>query len=815
MKDIVQAKYSVLIAGSEFSIDDIRNLLHDGLKVIWFTDSTNEQKAKELFCDFKKAGFLELYLNNNNVHIIIEDGANSDDLQKILTTLEEGDVRFNREQYDIEHLPLDKNMIIEAGAGTGKTHVMINRIMFLLHMDPEFDFSKVAMITFTNKATDNMRLRLIKTLDLKYKLTGKLKYVDRIEQLSQISISTIHSFFKKIIVEVGPTLGYGTNIQLKSYIQEKKELLRDILDTRYKGKKRVEDVIGLPIYLIESLAMNYWEKLDNNGIAEEEIIKLDWGETGDKKSRLIQESLKDIFLQVDERYNEIKYINNAISMKDIIHELSRVIDRPELKDYISNNYRYMFCDEFQDSDNVQIQTIAILNRIYAGNLFVVGDIKQSIYRFRGATDSAFLKLNNLFNQSEKDRLVIRSLKKNYRTSAMVLSELDSIFEAWGSKGLGLLKYDDSDRLNPMETEPGEYHQIAISEGEREKKVVELIKSIQESAKHRKITCLARKNSQLRKIKEWCEKEKIVCLIRERGSFYESKAVLDFCALIEAYLYDNEPVYLYNYILSSYGSGHVDYKALSECQGDKFKIFGILLREINIVAWENNRVDIKNKPIMAVIRGIVEESKPVVQFGIRRKSELVNHGYPLEKATEQAQLDAKQYDVNLKKLLQLLSDQFSGDFSSLHDLCDYLRLKIMTDKEEEPAEIETLSDIEYVEGLTVHGAKGLEFENVLLPYMNDAFYQNFKSEILISRDHKTVGWVYRKSKQECIKNKHYDLLLDEEEDEVAKEETRLLYVAMTRTIYGLYCFPVRKDYQNRKPSCWADLLPKEKDDAKSF
>ena len=320
MNNQVQAKYSVLIAGGEFSIDDIRNLLQDGLKVIWFTDSDKEQKAKESLCDFKKAGFLELYINNNNAHFIIEDGTDSDDMQEILTALEEGDVRFNREQYDIEHQPLDKNMIIEAGAGTGKTHVMINRIMFLLHMDPEFDFSKVAMITFTNKATDNMRLRLIKTLDLKYKLTGKLKYVDRIEQLSQISISTIHSFFKKIIVEVGPTLGYGTNVQLKSYVQEKKELLRNILDTRYKGKKRVEDVIGLPIHLIESLAMDYWEKLDNNGIAEEEIIELEWGETGDEKSRLIQGSLRDIFLQVDEKYNEIKYINNAISMKDIIHE---------------------------------------------------------------------------------------------------------------------------------------------------------------------------------------------------------------------------------------------------------------------------------------------------------------------------------------------------------------------------------------------------------------------------------------------------------------------------------------------------------------
>ena len=54
---------------------------------------------------------------------------------------------------------------------------------------------------------------------------GKTEYLDRIEELSQISISTIHSFFRKVIVEVGPMLGYGTNVQLKSYILEKKELL--------------------------------------------------------------------------------------------------------------------------------------------------------------------------------------------------------------------------------------------------------------------------------------------------------------------------------------------------------------------------------------------------------------------------------------------------------------------------------------------------------------------------------------------------------------------------------------------------------------
>ena len=408
-------------------------------------------------------------------------------------------------------------------------------------------------------------------------MTGKTEYLDRIEELSRISISTIHSFFKKVIVEVGPTLGYGTNIQLKSYIHEKKELLRDLLDRQYKGTQRVEDVIGLPIYKIEDLALEYWGKLDNNGLSEEEVSNLQWGDTGDDKARLIQNSLIEIFKEVDEKYNSIKYVNNAISMKDIIHELSRVINRPELKDYISQNYTYMFCDEFQDSDNVQIQTISVLNRIYDGNLFVVGDIKQSIYRFRGATDSAFLKLQNLFTDEEKEKLVITTLTKNYRTSKDILNELDLIFRKWGTGNLGLLKYEDgdekSDRLIPQVKDSGVYSQIPIKTGEREKKVIDTIKKIMSGEDKKRISVLARKNSQLRTVKGWCEKEKIVCLIREKGSFFESEAVLDFCSLIEAYLFDNEPMYLYNYIMSAYGNGYVNHAALSDCNGDKVKIFG--------------------------------------------------------------------------------------------------------------------------------------------------------------------------------------------------------------------------------------------------
>jgi ATP-dependent exoDNAse (exonuclease V) beta subunit len=812
-----EIRYSVLISGGECPIGIILDLLNDGKKVIRFGSIEGEQDQIALLKNFEDAGFFSVFDNPNNIELVIIDGADLCENMQSIKELEQGDTRFNLEQYVIEHTNQSKNIIVEAGAGTGKTHVMINRIMYLMHVDPLFDFSRVAMITFTNKATDNMRHRLIKTLKSKYQLTGKTEYLDRIEELSRISISTIHSFFKKVIVEVGSTLGYGTNIQLKSYIYEKRELLRDLLNKQYSGNHRVETVIGLPMYEIEKLALAYWGKLDDYGLSEEEVLHLNWGEVVDVNAKKIQDSLKKIFDQVDEQYNEIKYINNAISMKDIIRELGRVINRPELKDYISQNYAYMFCDEFQDSDNVQIQTIAVLNRIYSGNLFVVGDIKQSIYRFRGATDSAFLKLQEVLTAEERERLMITTLTKNYRTANNLLNEMDLIFREWGTGGLGLLRYevsnDRSDRLVPQVNDTGIYSQLSIKPEEREKRVIETIHSIMSQNSKKKITVLARTNSQLRKVREWCEKEKIVCLIRERGSFYKSDAVLDFCAMTEAYLYENEPMYLYNYILSSYGSGQVDYVRLSDCDGDKAKVLEVLSAQID-KKWNDYLLNLRNKPVMSVLREIVSYTNPVENYCIRKKEQLIQSHYPEEEANQQAVIDTIQYEANLKKLLQELTDQFSGDFSSLLDICSYLRIKIMTDGDEEPAEIENIDEIDYVEGLTVHSAKGLEFENVLIPFMNDKFYSAFRSEILLSGDKTRVGWVYRENERE-IKNAQYDSLIIEERDEVAKDETRLLYVAMTRAIYGLYCFVERKRQWENTPSSWAELLPKEKDNAKDI
>lgn len=821
--DKERARYSILMAGQPYTVETIEEIgkyLKKGLKVIWFGNAEQAKELSDTYEDYKNARFLCLYISEN-ITTCICDGENIDKDDKVIYELEKEDARFNAKQYLVEHYPSYKELIVEAGAGSGKTHVMVERMMYLMHMCDDFSFSSVAMITFTNKATDNMRHRLTETLNRKYELTRDPKYIDKLEELAQINISTIHVFFKSVLVEIGSMFGYGTNLQLRSYKREKKNILDDLLNNRYgESKQKVQDVIGLPIEKADKLALKYWEKLDDFGLSESEISNLNWGETASEEAQKIQGSLEEIFGNVNEKYNDTKYKDNAISMQDILHELSQVTTKAEFPNYITQKYKYMFIDEFQDSDNVQIQTIAILKKAYNGRLFVVGDIKQSVYRFRGATDSAFTKLKEYFSEEERDALVEATLIKNYRTSKDIMETLDTIFTEWGK--LGLLKYNEDAKLVPTVTKSGIYKQIPIfNKDNRKKALITQIQAIykNQEIQEKEIACLTRNNSELKQIREWCEEKNIVCLIKEKGAFYRSDAVLDFCTLVEAYYYENEPMYLYNYLNSSFYHDQIPVEQFVDCNGEREALMALVVKLIDQegdATWESDKNDFRNKPVLAVLRRIIEEKHPVKNYGMKRKSTLLQKGYSRDTATRQAIIDTKQYDANLRKLLQILMQQFTGGFSSLGDVCEFLRMKIVIDKEEEVADMMDQIEGACVKGLTVHSAKGLEFDHVLLPFMNNTFYQDYQSEILLSKDHKDIGWIYRapggKEKEVVeIKNVNYGTLLEEEKNEVAKEETRLLYVAMTRAVYGLYCFPIRWKSSGER-DCWAALLPEEVDNA---
>lgn len=840
--DILTAKYSVLLAGDscteKIKEEDITELLKKGIKVSIFSNRKKyiDYKKKlvnsNLFMAFKEGergskvdSFFNVYENKNNSQVLFIDGIlyyakfKNDDSEftyngeydldwckEALNHLSKADVNFNYEQYNVEHMPCDSNIIVKAGAGSGKTKVMVDRVMYLLSTDEEFEFSKVCMITFTNKATDEMRHRLVQALQDKYKLTKNYFYLTKIEEFSQISLSTIHSFFRKIIAETGYALGYGTKVALNDFSEVKRQIIKELVDNSIEAEK---DVL-IEKHEIEKLILVYWTRLNNLGVHGDELKNLDFGDIDideeiTEKEKLInlQDIIKKVLRRLESKYNNTKFKENAIGMEDIIYELKRLfdeLDKNGKKLELSTKYKYMFCDEFQDCDEAQIEVMSKLRSVYDCSMFVVGDVKQSIYGFRGASEKAFSQFEDVENNNGA-QYNQKLLSKNYRTEAVVMDEIDKIFKNLGEKkwkkdkfdsldnAVSLLEYKssseegDTDRLTAMRpTSGGEYKQYRVickkEDGKYESSkesiarvLGPLLKKLRADAKE-EIVCLTRTNNQISKVKEICDEYKIPCIIKTRGGFFQSHAVVDFCALIEYLYFGNIPMYEFNFKQTQY------YKRNEHDNLDAYRRM------------------LDTKPLMAVLRQIVEEISPASSITDK--------------------LEAALYEANLNKLLKILSDRSAGSMSSLQSMCLYLRSKIVTDRKEDIAELEDNSkkDLNPITACTVHSSKGLAFKNVVIPFMNEKLYPDYISDIVVDKTYgNKTGWVYRKKpdkKKIEHKNKYYADMEKAEVIRTAKEECRLLYVAMTRAQEGLYCLPFEYEKNNDE-----DGLIQKADSEKDF
>lgn len=154
---------------------------------------------------------------------VIIDGVGIDgEYIRLFRWLEECIPAFNAAQYKVEHCKEDENIVVKASAGTGKTTVMIDRILYLMHMVPDLKMSEIFMITFTNEATNQMNDRLQKMLLKKYALTKNQRYLAWLEQQSQMHISTIDSLAYDLFKRFGTDVGFGRDLSIKNLERDKK-----------------------------------------------------------------------------------------------------------------------------------------------------------------------------------------------------------------------------------------------------------------------------------------------------------------------------------------------------------------------------------------------------------------------------------------------------------------------------------------------------------------------------------------------------------------------------------------------------------------
>ena len=771
----------------------------------------------------------------------IRNGQYSSAQERTLKALSEQS-QFNFEQYQVEHATPEKNIVIRAGAGTGKTYTMISRIGFICYTQNvplQKMAERIVMITFTNEAADQMEEKLKAYFRNCYLVTSNPDYLQMISKIDHMQISTIHSYAKNLIAQMGTSFGYGIDLGITSSEFYRRKKISDLLDT-YIHQKEMEygksytDKLGMPVYAIRDSILDFIGKLHNKSVNIAAIQPQDFGTLlNDESHGELHELLASVIPAVEREYFDELLENNKIHLSSMMSVLNRFINDPDSESRIrelkkdKHAQQFMFVDEFQDTDDSQIESLLRIAQVLDYKLFLVGDIKQCIYRFRGAKEKAFDQLGIAENP---DKWLEFSLQRNYRTDKHLLDIFDRSFTKWGELDEELLTYDaGKDRLIGTRDYNGKYlanvnrfyrRLPATSEEMRIPVLVEEIKRIQKriqyeeshgmklSAKEKSIAILVRENWQADMIRTDCARLGISVHTNTGGDLYMSQPAIDMLTLVNALVHFDEADYLYNLVSSNFFNLDIPKSNLYEirmkirtggwrAKTDEKEQVNYLINFMNLMLantvdknnkWEYIVASLRTQPILQAIRKVYSTLEPWKHFS----SDPWKQHY---------------YQLNVDLLFEQIINACNVDRLTINTLQEHLHNSIVSQVSVDsrtPAQNEEEAAIQCI---TVHKSKGLEYGHVIMPFCSASMNFIKKTQLHISttkhQDRYRIGYSMSVGDSgETVQNDFYDEII--EKSEKAREEARVLYVAMTRSIRSFSWIEI----QGKQNLSWQNLIETE-------
>lgn len=839
-----QVPYSVAIADAKKmakkQIHDIVDSYLKGTKTVIFVESEDvadsilyvlegELNDKGVYAEknnlrLKKDANNEFSVKSNsfrifNFELYVVDGL-SDFLEESVT-IYEGDctseerfileklsqrTTFNIQQYFIEHASTVKNILVRAGAGTGKTYSMVSRIAFLCNKfeNPTVNLiDDIAMVTFTNDAADNMKNRLKQMFINYFVLTSDPKFLKYIEDTDFMRISTIHKFAREIIKEASMQMGLGNNFAITSgdYIKEQiyEKYLNDFIAKKEAENPNFINEIKLPLYQFRRMLVEFSNQLYNKSI---DIKKIKEEELGNAPGLLpfFNEIIMEVIIAAEIEYATKIQESNKIDLRETMIVLNDVVNQKD-KDKTHLDYKYIFIDEFQDTDDAQIDSFLKIQQLIGKecNLFVVGDLKQSIYRFRGATISAFKRLN-----ATPDRWEEHTINTNYRTDSRFLEVMDEIFQGMGASAWLPYVYDADHLVSNLNGGANEdelfecvpYHgkndeQLEVLLGllKREKtKIIELEKTRKLSKEEKTIAILVRENWQIEEIIKGCKEldEEVEIETKVGGDLYQLDSTIDFCKLLMALTNPDDPVCLVNFIESNYIDMPLWYQGLQneEKHNQTSKLVEALdkyfMARMN-KTWNGLVAYVQANPVLMVLKTIFEALQPWNKYS--------------------EDLDKQRfYKSNYELLIEKIIKSYSVDYLTLTVIANSIQINILTGQQElARATAEDETGIRFL-CTTVHKAKGLEYGTVILPFTGQAIDNLKKANTDVNYSSSKLAYSIKvdENKKDC--NSNYDS--QEEIGQRICEEARILYVALTRAIRNCIWM---KDTDKRSNMSWSKFL----------
>ena len=553
---------------------------------------------------------------------------------------------------------VDGPCLVLAGAGSGKTRVLTERIVNLINngVSPY----NILAITFTNKAAREMRERVYNSIE---------------EEANKIFIGTFHSLGLKIVRENASVIGYSNNVTI---------LDRDDVNTLIKRFMK-ELNLDTEHYPVKSI-LNKISFAKNEGLSPEEFDKF-------AKAPLDMAACK-----VYKMYESALKRSNSVDFDDLLILPLRIFkkDKSVLEKY-QEHFKYILVDEYQDTNMVQYDMCKLLASKYR-NLFVVGDMDQSIYSFRFAN---YMNVIN-FEKDNKDAKVI-VLDENYRSTNNILNAANDVIKnnkerreknLWSSKG-------DGDKIKYIRCD---------NEQEEASTVVRLTKELLDKGeKPSEIAVLYRTNGQSRVFEEAFLKENIPFKIVGSYFFYNRKEIKDLISYMHLIYNNNDDASLERVInVPRRGIGSKTIERLRSEASISDKSMFEVVNSGKELGFKNLIIDLTNESKNTDLVGLVDVI--LDKTGIRKELE------------EKNDLES---EIRLENLNEFKSIALAFQEKGIFSLEEFLEnISLVSDKNEYK-EVDDGINL-----MTLHSAKGLEFNDVFLVGMEEGIFphnRSFESE----------------------------------------------------------------------------------------
>ena len=593
-------------------------------------------------------------------------------------------------------------LLILAGAGSGKTTVLVNRISYILQSGLCKPWNILA-ITFTNKAAGELKERICNTVP---------------EGGADIWAATFHSTCARILRRYGDRLGYSSHFTVYA-TDDQKRLVKEIMKQLQIDEKQ------LPVRSVLSDISKAKDKM----LTPEQM-----------KKDAEYDSRKVFVAKIYEIYQSRLKTADAMDFDDLLCKAVELFEQePEILGFYQNQFKYIMVDEYQDTNKVQYRFVSMLAQKY-GNICVVGDDDQSIYKFRGATIENILSFEKTFSGAR----VIR-LEQNYRSTQNILDAAN-----------GVISNNTIRKGKTLWTEnpKGEKINIHTCDSERDEAAFvtkTIMDGVANGRKYSDFAILYRTNAQSNAIEQSLSRSGIPHRIIGGHRFYDREEIRDMVAYLQVINNPHDDIRLSRIInVPKRSIGARTVAVAAEIASGLGESIYTVIKDADAYP-QLSRAASKLREFVRLIDGLIEAEAS----GDYSLAELYNLIIEHTGYENYLRVEKENADVRIENIEELSSNiiKFEEDYGDEADLSNFLEeISLMTDIDNYDADADTCVM------MTLHSAKGLEFPVVFITGMEDGLFPSNASisnpeEINEERRLAYVGITRAKEKLYLTKTKY--------------------------------------------------------------